>query len=460
MTTVPASDALTIVTQIQVLQNGDPVATLGDIVPGGTVSLNATSENMRTCSFSCLDPDGTLTPNSAGGGVLQPTGVELAISSGYIVNDVPVVFPQGIFSVTGCSAATSTTAPGPVLSVTGTDRSLPISANTFRDSFSIAQGTPVQEAIHAIVQAQAPWLRAIDIAPTDYRVAAQLYSPGDDPFAEIQSVAAAGGMVAFFDAAGVLRVMNNPALGGSPISIALQDGPESLSTSVTTSTSTNPGYNGVIVVGTSATSGASVSGSAFDMDPSSPLYALGPYGFQPAPPVQLSSISSDAQATAAAQNLLPQVLGLTRTVVVDTVPAYFLDAYALAYLENKATQTAGIFVLQSATVPLDYSGIEAMTFVPLGTPLSQLTPATIQLGAGQGSTGYLYSGQGNTYAGWSAGGSTSTGGASLGGLGVIGGFGAPGGIGLFGRGGFWGGSRYFPTLFGGTGSTQADGEDG
>ena len=70
---------------------------LTQIMAGGTVSIDATAENLRTCSFSCLDPQGILTPIDPNSGQLQPDGVEIQVFAGYLFENEVTMYSQGIF---------------------------------------------------------------------------------------------------------------------------------------------------------------------------------------------------------------------------------------------------------------------------------------------------------------------------------------------------------------------------
>jgi len=148
-----------VVGQVIVLANGEPFGVLGDLMPGGTITLDTTAENMRTCSFQCLDTNGVLMPGSSGTGLFDPTGIEVQIVKGFMVDGLPTTWSQGIFGITECDVATGAggnVAAGPVLTITGTDRSLPISLNLFTDSFTTALGFTAPQAIYQILASQAP----------------------------------------------------------------------------------------------------------------------------------------------------------------------------------------------------------------------------------------------------------------------------------------------------------------
>ena len=373
MTGIPSA-SLRIAVAIAVLNpDGSVLDYLTDILPGGTVSVDATAENIRTCSFSCLDPDGILTPLwSTNAGQLNPDGVEVKIYAGYIEDDAVTMYAQGVFRLIEVDAVTSTASPGPVLNITGTDRSIRISQNLFANAYAIANGTPVATAILDILAQQAPWVTTTNIVASTATIAAQQYQPGDDPWQAIQEICASAGLLVYFDREGIFTVIVDPSQNPKTPSAFFIDGAANTATSVTKVTNNSPGYNGVIVTGQSLTNATTViSGSAFDDDPSSPTYYLGAYGKVPAPPVQASTVTTDANAAAMAKALLPQVLGMTHQVVVETVPCFWMDVYDLFRVYNVATQTNKVLIIEQATIPLDYSQLHSLTGVPLGTDISQ-----------------------------------------------------------------------------------------
>lgn len=406
-----------VVSAVAVLNpNGSVKDYLTDILAGGSVTIDATAENIRTCSFSCLDPAGVLSPVDPSGGQLQPDGVEVKIFAGYLIDGQVTMYPQGVFRLTEVDVATGSAsgAPGPVLSVTGTDRSIRVSMNLFADAYNIPSGTTIPQAVLDILGQQAPWCTQTNIYPSAATVAAQAYQPGDDPWQAIQEICASAGLLAYFDREGVFCVIVDPSVNPTKPTALFIDGGASTATSVTRVNNNSPGYNGVIVTGQAlGNSSAVISGSAFDSNPNSPTYYLGAYGKVPAPPVQVSTVTDNASAAAMAKALLPQVLGLTRQVVVDTVPCFWLDVYDLIYVANVATQTKEVVILEQATVPLDYSQLEAVTGVPLGSPISQYdglsNAPSVAAYAPTSSGAFNYNTQTGTYTYGSAGAGTGSG---------------------------------------------------
>lgn len=466
----PQTRSVRVVAEYVVLKTGAPVGRITTPLAGNYVTLDTTATTMATLSMACLDPQGILAPTAPGGGELNPDGPEIQVRMGFQVDTTePSLWTQGVYLVTvvddSTSAATVNSGggnfpgPGPNLTITGYDRSKRISLALFDAPFTIAKGTTVGTAIEAILASQASWCKNPNISPSTVTVQQQTFNPGTDPWSAITALAASAGMVAYFDQTGTLVVRPTPSQGGAPTALQVVDGPAQIAMSCTTVTSATPGYNGVIVVGSSAAGTGSYSGVAYTRDPSSPLYATGPYGRRPAPPATISTATSDASCVQAAEVLLSAYLGLSRSVILDILPCPFLWAYDLVFVKNATTKANGIYITQQVTRYLDYSEQESDTLVPLGTPISQLAflqnlppDATISnvnqlvAGATTFTTSFTTTFTTGSFGGLSGGT----------GLGLLG-FGGIGGAGLLGFGGgwgtLWGGGFMWRRLFGGWGGS-------
>lgn len=362
---------------------------------GPTITLDTTNAQMSQLTFTYVDPTGDLIPGfTDGSGPLQPTGVEIKAESGLvdmITGDV-TWFPAGVFGVSevdGSHGTGDNTDVGPVFTATCYDRSQTVSASIFTDSFDIAAGTEAGEAIMLILGQQAPWISAAmtNFAPTDFTVAEQQFAPDDDPWQASQQIAQSAGMVLYFDYQGILVMKPVPTANNEPVSLIIQEGALNLYNALQTTISNSPGYNGVTVVSTDVNLTAAVQATAWDSNPASPTYYLGPYRMRPAPSVSLDNIETVEQALAAAQGLLPQTLGLTRQAVVSMIPFPSLNPYDLVYLGSAALKVGEALIVSGITMPLDYSQLASVTLVPIGSPTSQISPLSGPGAAGYGNIG-------------------------------------------------------------------------
>jgi hypothetical protein len=81
----------------------------------------------------------------------------------------------------------------------------------------------------------------------------------------------------------------------------------------------DPGYNGVIVYGEAATTAGIARGEAWDTDPSSPTFYLGPYGQVPKI-ITSPYVVNTAQANAMASTELAKELGSVAAISAAAVP--------------------------------------------------------------------------------------------------------------------------------------------
>jgi hypothetical protein len=81
--------------------------------------------------------------------------------------------------------------------------------------------------------------------------------------------------------------------------------------------------NVVVVIGTNSAA-PGITGTAADMDPSSPTYRYGPYG-ENVKTIQSALIVNIDQATIAAQGILARLLGAAETMTFDAIPNAALD---------------------------------------------------------------------------------------------------------------------------------------
>jgi hypothetical protein len=118
-------------------------------------------------------------------------------------------------------------------------------------------------------------------------------------------------------------------------------------------------YNAVVATGEAAGELPPVSGSAFDLNASSPTYYNG--GFGKVPKFFSSTfLSTNAQCSASAASLLLKATGLPYTVSLGTVPNPALEAgdvVAVSYNSKFNTET---HIADKITYPLKPDGVMAL----------------------------------------------------------------------------------------------------
>lgn len=379
-TSVAVLDAVrsshTVASRCWLLIDKAPITPIGRILPGGTVTLDTTQDNMRTCSFQLAEDPNLPMPSWMGG--LAPTGAEILLQQGISINGTTTWWPLGVFRLGETDMTDSDTAPGPVWQIDATDRSIQVSANLFTKTYTTDGGSQAHVNIYNILRQQAPWITRFNLTPTGVVPFRQVFQSGDDPWQACVEIAQSAGMVIFFSANGTVKLIELPNGRNTPTTLSVQPGNRCSATSIVGSVSNQPGYNGLQVTSTNA-AGVTISITVWDNNPSSPLYYKGPYGKVPAPPVALSNAVSYPQLVKIAQALLPSVLGLTRTTTISSVGYPFVDAYDLVWINAPKSGVRDLQMLTGFTTPLDALGLASLTTIPLGSPPSQYVSAVADL---------------------------------------------------------------------------------
>lgn len=344
-----------------------PVTEIGNVMPGGTVTLDVTADQMRSCSFQIADDSRQPVPSWLGR--MKPGHAEVKVQRGLYAGGSLQWFSLGVFGLEEVDGPQhSSSAPGPTYTITGYDRSAQVSASTLTKNFKVASGKEAHEVVYELIRRQAPQISRFNLKPTNIVPFAQTFQSGMDPWQAAVEIAQSAGCVLYFDANGVLTMREVPRGSSSRVCVHFDERDAwNMATEITPSVSTQPGYNGVQVTGTNS-KGKPLSVVVWDDNPASETYYKGPYGRRPAPPVQISTAVSYAQLAKVGHKLLREVVGLTRQTAITTSPAEWLDAYDLVVTWVSEAKRHGIEMVTGLTTPLDYSGLQQVTTVPLGVP--------------------------------------------------------------------------------------------
>jgi hypothetical protein len=324
-------------------------------VIGGQVTVDRTAQFRRSCRVDLLDKAGTLIPNLATGPV-SPYGKEIQLYRGVKYTDgATELCPLGVFRISVNDVEDS---GAPSLSVTGYDRSRTISRNRFTDVYVIAAGTNYATAIQNLI------LNRLPSCPTSFTATTQtcpaiFLDPAADPWVEATKMAQVIGMELFFDVYGTCILQPEPVISATP-SVVLSDLSASTLIRVTKSLNDEPGINGVIVT-SETTSSTPARGEAWDTDPSSLTYYLGPYGKVPAFETSQYAVTS-AQCTAAAVASLQRQIGGTEQASCSTIPNPALVEGDTVQLVRTKAGVSSTFMLESFVVPLAVGGTMDLRF--------------------------------------------------------------------------------------------------
>jgi hypothetical protein len=324
----------------------------------GQITVDRSAQFRRSASFTCFDPTGQLVPADAKA-ALSPTGTIIKPYRGILYPDgTSEVYPMGVFGLSNVDIieASPTNGTRVTINISAYDRSRTISRQKFLQTYTIPAGTLITTAFQQLVYRTFP-NAVFDIITSQKTTPYVLtYAVGDDPWQACQDLAISVGCQAFFDPDGT-AVLCPPAdvnALGSPDWDYIE-GQGCTMTDVEAIYSDDPGYNGVIVIGASpATGAAPVMGVAWDTDPDSATYYLGPYGQVPQI-VNDSNITDVTSANNSASSLLNGQLGfITQTDITCWVnPA--IDVDDVVQVERQNVKATGLYVVDSLTVPLGSS---------------------------------------------------------------------------------------------------------
>ena len=318
---------------------------------GGSVTADARRSKMRdaTVNFGATETQ-TQAQLYA---ILSRPGVEITLERGFVAADGTMTGAAlGRFVVDELTYQRA--GGGMTLAATLSDLSERISRARWTDPYTIASGTALADALNAILADRWPQVTSgITTVTTPGTLAAQVIlaaGEGSDPWADSCSIAAAYGYSLFFDASGVVQAPAAPTLGPNLAVFAFAMGDAAVMTQQTRVSALQRTYSGVIVTGESPDLTAPVRGEAWDTQPLSPTYYLGPFGKVP---MFYSSplISSTYQANATAAAMLSRVLGHVERLSWSQVVHPGLKPLDVITVEL----TAGVktpYILDSMTIPL------------------------------------------------------------------------------------------------------------
>lgn len=247
------------------------------------------------------------------------------------------------------------------IQISGVDQSRQVSRNTWQDVYYIPANTNYAVAIQEIVDNRLPGLQynfqSTPFVTPKIVLGTQL---GNDPWQDAQDLATAIGFELFFDAAGIctLREVPDPATTQSVWTFT--DGANPTIAQLDRTLTDQTTYNYVICYGESVDNTEPVQAVAFDDDPNSPTYYLGPYGIV-STTFQSAMITTTAQAQAAANALLLAVKGASENVALTVVPNPALEPGDVVTVEVSDAKITGTFLVNDIQTPLSAGEGQTLT---------------------------------------------------------------------------------------------------
>lgn len=366
--------------RVELWRSGLRLATLDAV--SGSVSVDSRRAVRRTITAELVDRTGTLVPADADG-LLVPTGVQLRAWRGIrLPNGTTEEVPLGVFRVT--EPEFEVTDSGLRITVEGSDEAKTVQEARLTQAWSIPAGTPVGAAILALLADRHPTLPTRDDSSPSVRLGASMVIPAgadSDPWQACLDLAAQFGLDLAIDASGtaVVRALNTATV---PV-VSYERGAEAVLLRLNRKLSVETTYSGVVVTSETddAEGAAPIQAEAWDTDPSSPTYYLGPYGRKPYF-IASQLITTVAQARDTAQAQLPQVTGILDQIEWDQVVNPALDAGDVVGLLDPELKVDATLTVVALDIPLTVDGV--MTAVtrsramrPYAPPVATVTEEAV-----------------------------------------------------------------------------------
>ncbi len=329
-------------------------------VLGGSVTADARRSIWRDASLDLAPTEDLDLP--AVFALLKTPGIELAIARGVEIADgTQLVAALGRFVPDEPQLKRS--GAGYSLSVTASDVSIRIQRARWVDPYTIASGTPLATALSELLADRYPLVATAitsDVCPDTLGVQVVTEAGSDsDPWADACSLASAFGYVLCPDPAGVVTVRRiAPATPGEAV-FTFARGATAIITETTLSATLERTYNGVVATGEGTGVDVPVRGEAWDDNPASPTYRLGPFGRVPYFYSSPLLTTADQCETAAAK-LLAGLLGRVEAFSCQSAVHPGLQPLEVIAVEQ-SDGSSRAYVLDAIGIPLDLGGTMAIT---------------------------------------------------------------------------------------------------
>lgn len=350
----------TVVSYVEIRSPSQEVFRLPAI--GGSVQVDVTSSVRRSCTVSCIDTDGTLTPTGVDS-IMTPYGTEIRPYRGVRYDDdgTVEVVQLGVFRLARVSVRDSV-GGSPTLDLEAYDLSRTISRDKFAETYVIASGTDVITAIKAIIERTVPSPEYDTIGTTQLTTASRVYDAGEDPWVACLVLAQSIGCDIHFSPTGVLTVAPAVDIDALPAPcFTYIEGTGCAMLDLQRVFTDEPGYNGVVVTGESPGDELPpVRAVAWDEEPTSATYRLGPYGEVPMF-ITDQIVKTQEQAQAMADGILRQLLGFSTQIAIDALVNPALEVGDVVEVSRYRSHVAGLFAVDAFSVPLSTGETQSLT---------------------------------------------------------------------------------------------------
>jgi hypothetical protein len=327
----------------------------------GSVTVDRTAQFRRSAGIECVDPLGEFIPNGTSG-ILTPFGTEVRPYRGVKYNDGTVeVYPLGVFRLSRVQMTESSSGAGVRIKLDMFDRARTISRDAFTTMYSIAADTNVIDAVKLIVRRTFPDAEFDAISSPVVTPGPKVYAVKDDPWTACVELAKSAGCEIFFDTEGRVVIAPPIDLDALPSpDFTYIDGAGSTLLDLDVDLADEKVCNGVVVQAQSTSSELPpVRAEAWDNEPLSPTYHLGPYGRVPKF-VDDKNVTTEAQAQAMADSLVKGLLGSASQLQVSSWTNPALEAGDVIEVRRDRMRVSGLYTVDSFSVPLRASGTQTL----------------------------------------------------------------------------------------------------
>jgi hypothetical protein len=327
----------------------------------GDVKVDRTAETRRSFTGTCLDLTGDITPDEPTD-LLTPFGTVLKPYRGvrYADTGAVEVMPLGVFRLSKSNVQDS--GGGVSISLEAYDQSRTVARDKFTDVYVIPVGTNIIQAIKDILANTFDDLQYDSITTTLVTTQPIVYDVSANPWEEAGKLAQSVGCELYFDVDGWVVIAPPVDINALPSpDFTYVEGQGTTLLDLDKTFSDEPGYNGLVLTGESPGDELPpVRSVAWDEDPSSATYHLGPYGEVPQF-ITDQNIKTQEDADATAAQLVRNLLGFSYSLSVTSWTNPALEAGNVVQVERAKSKVSGLFAVDAFNVPLAASGTQSLT---------------------------------------------------------------------------------------------------
>lgn len=265
----------------------------------------------------------------------------------------PEYVPLGVFGIE--SVQLDDSGGGLHIRIEGYDRAKKLSDARMLNAYTIRDNTNVKTALEALAIFRYPGIEFSD-SWRQYTTTATLPSTtlitGDDPWNKIRKLGLeALGSDIYFDVDGKLTIVPVADPYGQPTVWTYQEGADATFLYINKKLTTEDSPNYIIVFGENPDNDAPIRGQAYDSNPSSPTYYLGPYGTR-VKTFEGQAVKTSTQATAWALALLNKLLGISELVRFNALVNPAHEVGDLIGIDRPRSKIYNVYTIDKLTIPL------------------------------------------------------------------------------------------------------------